>query len=172
MYTLRRSLLSLVLLASLCSLFAASPASAHSATPAHARVRSLHAQAASPHVTGCTPGSYHLAYKTHVLDQGTHAVLGYVALYADGCGWVQAEAFAFPNFGIINHLIIDNANGQAITTAGFSGTCYGLTAPVPTHGEDFSAFAVIQDAHGGYWGADQTSGANGYWYSSSNGPLD
>jgi hypothetical protein len=102
--------------------------------------------------------------------------MGYVALYADGCGWVQAEALGgtLPSgyFGIINHLTIYNSNGQAVTTAVYSGELYNLTAPVSTHGDYFYAVGVIQEPHSGYWGVGQTYGANGYWYSSASGPLD
>jgi hypothetical protein len=128
------------------------------------------------HLTGCTPGSYHLASKIYILDQGTYTVMGYVAIYADGCGWVQAEALGgtLPSgyFGIVNHLTIYNSNGQAITSGTYSAGPYQLTAPVPTHGDYFYAVGVIQDAPDHYWGAGQTYGANGYWYSSTNGPLD
>jgi hypothetical protein len=140
-----------------------------SAAPPQAQLRQ---PAASPHLIGCTPYAYHLAYQTTLRDQGTGTPIGSVDLFADRCGWVYAEAQASDSFpagfapGIINHLIISNSHGQAVTSAFYNGQDFDLTDKLPTHGDSYSAFAVIQNSALGYWGTGRTSGANGFWYSS------
>jgi hypothetical protein len=131
-----------------------------SATPMHV---------ASPqhqHLTGCTPYHYHDAGTSYIHDKGTGTILGWVAILADGCGWVKAQAMAY-GLATLNHLTLYNENGQAVSVAPYGGygSSYAETAPVRTNGLYFFAVGVIQNATLGYWGTTETGWANGYWYS-------
>jgi hypothetical protein len=130
------------------------------------------AQAAALHPTiptkalTCTPNNYTLQDQEYIVDQrqtNPPTDIGEIEIYADGCGWVYADAYSYFSNGFVNHIELHRySDGSLVTAASYNGSSYNQTIHVDVGNTLVYAYGVVQVPAYSYWGQQNSLGINGY----------